>query len=112
MQRMGVDLHKRESQLAINAADGTITDSEWVGRHLESLGHEVIGAVRVSGVVPRGAGRAHRTSPPHVGASGRRGRLRGRVGRRRVRIPRDRRVDHSRHLAGRDPMMHGLRTDP
>ena len=29
MQRMGVDLHKRESQLAINAADGTITDSEW-----------------------------------------------------------------------------------
>ena len=70
MQRMGVDLHKRESQLAINAADGTITDSEWVGRHLESLGHEVIGAVRVSGVVPRGAGRARRTSPPHVGASG------------------------------------------
>ena len=29
MQRMGVDLHKRESQLAINAADGTIRDSEW-----------------------------------------------------------------------------------
>ena len=29
MQRMGVDLHKRERQLAINAADGTIRDSEW-----------------------------------------------------------------------------------
>ena len=26
MERIGLDLHKRESQLAINAADGTITD--------------------------------------------------------------------------------------
>ena len=67
MESIGLDLHKRESQLAINADDGTITDrrvatsrerftavfgdrprarilleasteSEWVARHLESLG--------------------------------------------------------------------------
>ena len=71
MEIIGLDLHKRESQLAIKAEDGTITDrrivtsrerftavlrarprarilleasteSEWVARHLESLGHEVI----------------------------------------------------------------------
>jgi hypothetical protein len=68
---IGLDLHKRESQLSIKAADGTITDRrivtsrerftavfgerprvrilleasterEWVARHLESLGHDVI----------------------------------------------------------------------
>jgi transposase len=71
MEIIGLDLHKRESQLASTAPDGTITDrrivtsrdwltaifgdrprarilleasteSEWVARHLESLGHEVI----------------------------------------------------------------------
>ena len=71
MEIIGLDLHKRESQLSIKADDGTITDrriatsaerftavfgprprarilleasteSEWVARHLESLGHEVI----------------------------------------------------------------------
>jgi hypothetical protein len=71
IDRVGLDLHKRESQLASTAPDGTITDrrivtsrerftavlgarprarmlleasteSEWVARHLESLGHEVI----------------------------------------------------------------------
>lgn len=71
MEMIGLDLHKRESQLAIRAEDGTITDrrivtsrerftavlggrpparilleasteSEWVARHLGSLGHEVI----------------------------------------------------------------------
>lgn len=71
MDTIGLDLHKRESQLAIKAADGTIserrivtsrerftavlgsrprarilleasTESEWVARHLEALGHEVI----------------------------------------------------------------------
>ena len=71
MEIIGLDLHKRESQLSIKAADGTITDRrivtsrerftavfgerprvrllreasperEWVARHLESLGHEVI----------------------------------------------------------------------
>jgi len=71
MESRGLDLHKREHQLAINADDGTITDrrvatsrerftavfggrppakilleasteSEWVARHLESLGHEVL----------------------------------------------------------------------
>lgn len=71
MDIVGLDLHKRESQLASKAPDGTITDrriatsydrltvvfgdrpracilleasteSEWVARHLESLGHEVI----------------------------------------------------------------------
>lgn len=71
MEIIGFDLHKRESQLAIKAADGTITDrriattrarltevfqarprarvlleasteSEWVAQLLEALGHEVI----------------------------------------------------------------------
>ena len=71
MEIIGLDLHKRESQLSSKADEGTITDrrivtraerftavfgprprarllleasteSEWVARHLESLGHEVI----------------------------------------------------------------------
>ena len=71
MTTIGLDLHKRESQLCIAQEDGTIqerrivtsrerftavlgalppasilleasTESEWVARHLESLGHEVI----------------------------------------------------------------------
>ena len=71
MEIRGLDLHKRESQLSRTADDGTITDRrivtsperftavlggrprarllleasterEWVARHLESLGHEVI----------------------------------------------------------------------
>ena len=71
MERIGLDMHQRERQLAIKADDGTITDRrivtsrerftavfgqrprakmlvearterEWVARHLESLGHEVI----------------------------------------------------------------------
>ncbi len=71
MDTIGLDLHKRESQLSIKAEDGTIaerrivtsrdrftavlgnrprarilleasTESEWVARHLEALGHEVI----------------------------------------------------------------------
>jgi len=71
MDNIGLDLHKRESQLCILTDDGEIlerrivtdrdrftavlggrprarilveasTESEWVARHLESLGHEVI----------------------------------------------------------------------
>jgi transposase len=71
MDTIGVDLHKRESQLCMLAPDGTAneqrivtsrdrftavlgqrpparilleasTESEWVARHLETLGHEVI----------------------------------------------------------------------
>lgn len=71
MEIIGLDLHKRESQLCIKSVDGAIaerrivtsrerftavlgqrpparilleatTESEWVARHLESLGHEVI----------------------------------------------------------------------
>jgi transposase len=71
MDMIGIDLHKRESQLCILAEDGTVserrivtsrerftavlggratarvlveasTESEWVARHLETLGHEVI----------------------------------------------------------------------
>lgn len=71
MDTIGIDLHKRESQLCIGQADGTITEqrivtsrerftavlgqrppaqilleasteSEWVAQHLEGLGHEVI----------------------------------------------------------------------
>jgi transposase len=73
MDTIGLDLHKRESQLCILAPDGTAkeqriltsregftavlgplasatvlleatTESEWVARHLEALGHTVIGA--------------------------------------------------------------------
>jgi transposase len=71
MEMIGIDLHQRESQLCIKSVDGTIserrigtsrdwftavlgdrprarvlleatTESEWVARHLEALGHEVI----------------------------------------------------------------------
>lgn len=71
MDTIGLDLHKRESQLCVGRDDGTLeerriattrerftavlgdrprarillaasTESEWVARHLESLGHEVI----------------------------------------------------------------------
>lgn len=71
MEIIGLDLHKRESQLCMRAEDGRITErrivtsrerftavlgrrpaarilleatteSEWVAQHLESLGHEVI----------------------------------------------------------------------
>ena len=71
MDTIGLDLHKRESQLCVIAEDGSIserrivtsrerftavlgnclkarilveasTESEWVAQHLESLGHEVI----------------------------------------------------------------------
>jgi len=71
MDTIGLDLHKRESQLCILAEDGTVverrivtsrerftavlgnrprarilleasTESEWVAQHLESLGHEVV----------------------------------------------------------------------
>jgi len=71
MDTIGLDLHKRESQLCIGHEDGSVeerrmvtsrerftavlgargrarilleasTESEWVARHLESLGHEVI----------------------------------------------------------------------
>ena len=88
MEMIGLDLHKRESQLAINAEDGTITDrriatsrarftavlgdrpparilleasteSEWVARHLESLGHDVI--VADPNYAPMYANRSRRT---------------------------------------------------
>jgi transposase len=71
MDTIGLDLHKRESQLCILAEDGHVTErriattrerftavlgqrsparvlleasteSEWVARHLEALGHQVI----------------------------------------------------------------------
>ena len=71
MDSIGIDLHKRESQLCILTGDGELierrivtsrerftavlgeraparvlveasTESEWVARHLESLGHEVV----------------------------------------------------------------------
>lgn len=88
MEIIGLDLHKRESQLSSKAADGTITDrrivtsrerftavlggrprarilleasteSEWVARHLESLGHEVI--VADPNYAPMYANRSRRT---------------------------------------------------
>lgn len=75
METIGLDLRKREGQLCIGRDDGTVeerrmvtsrerftavlegrsrarilleasTESEWVLRHLESLGHEAIVAVR------------------------------------------------------------------
>ncbi len=71
MDTIGLDLHKRESQLCVLTEDGAVserrimtgrerftavlgscprarilleasTESEWVAKHLESLGHEVI----------------------------------------------------------------------
>src|SRR5213593_2020350 len=88
MDTIGVDLHKRETQLCIGQADGTITEqrivtsrerftavlghrpparilveasteSEWVARHLESLGHEVI--VADPNFAPMYATRSRRT---------------------------------------------------
>ncbi len=85
---IGLELHKRESQRSIKAEDGTITDrriatrrdrftavlggrpparilleasteSEWVARHLESLGHEVI--VADPNDAPMYANRSRRT---------------------------------------------------
>jgi transposase len=89
MDIVGLDLHKRASQLSSKADDGTITDrrivtsrerltavfgdrprarilleastaSEWVARHLESLGHEVI--VSDPNVAPMYATRSRRTT--------------------------------------------------
>jgi transposase len=88
MDIIGLDLHKRESQLCIRAEDGTLTElrivtsrdrftavlggqprcrilleatteSEWVARHLESLGHEVI--VADPNYAPMYATRSRRT---------------------------------------------------
>ena len=88
MEIIGLDLHKRESQLSVKADDGSITDrriatsrerftavfgarpsarilleasteSEWVARHLESLGHEVI--VADPNYAPMYANRSRRT---------------------------------------------------
>ena len=88
MEIIGLDLHQRESQLSSKADDGTITDrrivtsrdrltavfgdrprarilleasteSEWVARHLESLGHEVI--VADPNFAPMYATRSRRT---------------------------------------------------
>lgn len=88
MEMIGLDLHKRESQLCMKSAQGTITErrivtsrdrftavlgnrprarilleasteSEWVARHLESLGHEVI--VADPNYAPMYANRSRRT---------------------------------------------------
>ena len=90
MEIRGLDLHERESQLSSKAADGTITarriatnrerftavlggrpparilreastECEWVARHLESLGHEVI--VADPNYPPMYANRSRRTKP-------------------------------------------------
>jgi transposase len=87
MDTIGLDLHKRESQLCILTADGELTErriattrerftevlggrprarvlleasteSEWVARHLESLGHEVV--VADPGFAPMYATRSRR----------------------------------------------------
>jgi transposase len=88
MHTIGLDLHKRESELCIGQDDGRLlelrivtsrerfaavlgersrarilleasTESEWVARHLESLGHEVI--VADPHVAPMYATRSRRT---------------------------------------------------
>ncbi|HEV2671773.1 MAG TPA: IS110 family transposase [Gemmatimonadales bacterium] len=88
MDIIGLDLHKRESQLSIKAQDGALTDrrivtsrerfttvlgqrprarilleasteSEWVARHLEALGHEVL--VADPNYAPMYATRSRRT---------------------------------------------------
>src|SRR5215208_1585469 len=87
MDTIGLDLHKRESQLCILTADGEMTErriattrerftavlgarprarilleasteSEWVARHLEALGHEVV--VADPGFAPMYATRSRR----------------------------------------------------
>ena len=98
MDTIGLDLHKRESQLCIGHDDGTTeerriattrerftavlgdrprarvlveasTESEWAARHLEQLGHEVI-------VAPTPTSR--RCTPPGRGAPRRTGGTRAR----------------------------------
>lgn len=88
MTTIGIDLHKLQSQLCIGREDGTLeerrimtsrdrftaalrnypaarilieasTESEWVARHLESLGHEVI--VADPNFAPMYATRSRRT---------------------------------------------------
>jgi transposase len=88
MDTIGLDLHKRESQLCIGRDDGSVeercivtsrerfsavlgnrsparvlveasTESEWVARHLEQLGHEVI--VADPNFAPMYATRSRRT---------------------------------------------------
>src|SRR5213593_3026197 len=88
MDIIGLDLHQRESQLCLGAEDGTITEclivtsrerftavlgsrprakilleasteSEWVARHLESLGHDVL--VADPNYAPMYATRSRRT---------------------------------------------------
>lgn len=88
MDTIGLDLHKRESQLCIGRDDGTTlerriattrvrfaevlgdrprarilleasTESEWVARHLEALGHDVI--VADPNFAPMYAARSRRT---------------------------------------------------
>jgi transposase len=88
MDTIGIDLHKRESQLCIGQDDGAVegrpiattrerftavlrerprarilleasTESEWVARHLESLGHDVI--VADPNFAPMYATRSRRT---------------------------------------------------
>jgi transposase len=88
MDTIGIDLHKRESQLCIGHDDGRVderrivtsrerftavlgnrpqarilleasTESEWVARHLESLGHEVL--VADPNFAPMYATRSRRT---------------------------------------------------
>ena len=88
MDTIGLDLHKRESQLCIGRDDGTMeerrivtsrerfsavlgnraparvlveasTESEWVARHLEQLGHDVI--VADPNFAPMYATRSRRT---------------------------------------------------
>src|SRR5262245_10055221 len=88
MDTIGLDLHKRESQLCIGRDDGSVeerrivtsrerftavlgnrprarvlveasTESEWVARHLEALGHEVI--VADPNFAPMYATRSRRT---------------------------------------------------
>src|SRR3989441_3477099 len=90
MDIIGLDLHQRESQLCLCDEDGTITErrivtsrerftavlgsrprtkilleasteSEWVARHLESLGHEVL--VADPNYAPMYATRSRRTKP-------------------------------------------------
>ncbi len=108
MDTIGLDLHKRESQLCIGHADGTITErrivtsrerfravlgnrprarvlleasteSEWVAQHLEGLGHEVIVADR--NYAPMYATRSRRVKTDSAA------RVRRRTGRRLTRGP-------------------------
>jgi len=99
MEYGAIDLHKRESQVRIITGDGEVldrrilttrdrftvvfwgrpqtrilleasTESEWVAQHLESLGHEVIVAIRIMERCMLGAADGSKNGSARCGGAG------------------------------------------